>query len=74
MLKQTETQNDYYQQLVGGRITAFEMVKSQTDGQPYPAYSVTDRQGRKLQLELTDDADGKGMFLIYDLAGTGRDT
>ena len=74
MPKQTETYTDYYQQLVGGRITAFEMVKSQTDGQPYPSYAVTDRQGRKLQLKLTDDADGKGMFLIYDLAGTGRDT
>ena len=55
----------YYRQLVGAKITNFQMVKGPDDDAPYPTYWVDAPNGDKLKLEISRDAEGNGPGFLF---------
>ena len=55
----------YYRQLVGAKVTKFQMVQGPHDLEPYTTYWVKDMQGNRLKLEVSRDAEGNGPVFCF---------
>lgn len=59
----------YFGQLVGAKITGFQMVKDEDDeyGDLWPCFAVTLKDGTKTTLELSQDEEGNGPGFLFGL-------
>ena len=55
----------YFAQLVGAKITRFEMVQREYDDEPFPTYWVKARNGDRLKLAFSRDEEGNGPGFIF---------
>lgn len=61
--------NEYFGQLVGAKITGFELTRDEDDeyGDVWPTYAVTLKDGRKITIEISQDEEGNGPGFIFGL-------
>jgi len=56
---------NYYQQLVGSVITKFEFNEDEDALCPFPCFTVRDKDGRDLTIEVSRDEEGNGGGFLF---------
>ena len=57
----------YYGALVGATITKVTVSESDDEGNSWPMFHVTLKDGTKLELELSQDEEGNGPGFMFGL-------
>jgi hypothetical protein len=72
--KALEFYNSYFGKLVGAKILAFQMVPDEEDpdfpdyqGDLWPSFKVELKDGRIIQIEISQDEEGNGPGFIFGL-------
>ena len=55
----------YYQQLVGATITQFDFNDEGGGLDPFPCYTVQDKDGKILKIEISRDEEGNGGGFLF---------
>jgi hypothetical protein len=55
----------YYQQLIGATITSFEFNNDGDGLDPFPCYTVQDKEGNILNIEISRDEEGNGGGFLF---------
>ena len=63
----------YYQQLVGATITRFDFNDEGDGLDPFPCYTVQDKDGNILKIEISRDEEGNGGGFLF-IAPTNGET
>ena len=58
---------NYYGSLVGATITKATVSKADDEGNSWPTFNVTLKDGTKLELELSQDEEGNGPGFMFGL-------
>jgi len=58
---------EYYGSLVGATITKVTMSDDDEEGNCWPMFDVTLKDGTKLELELSQDEEGNGPGFMFGL-------
>jgi len=58
---------DYYGSLVGATITKVTISADDDEGNSWPTFNVTLKDGTKLELELSQDEEGNGPGFMFGL-------
>jgi len=58
---------DYYGSLVGATITKVTISDDDDEGNSWPQFDVTLKDGTKLELELSQDEEGNGPGFMFGL-------
>ena len=58
---------DYYGSLVGATITKVTISDDDEEGNSWPQFYVTLKDGTKLELELSQDEEGNGPGFMFGL-------
>ena len=58
---------DYYGSLVGATITKVTISDDDDEGNSWPIFAVTLKDGTKVELELSQDEEGNGPEFMFGL-------
>ena len=65
--KERKFYEDYYGSLVGATITQVTISDDDDEGNSWPMFDVTLKDGTKVELELSQDEEGNGPGFMFGL-------